>query len=72
MSTVKAENIKIYDECGFNLDECNPCYGHSEKGTRAVEIIEGGRAANYALMLLCSMEGIDFAKVIVGPAETIE
>ena len=37
-----------------------------------MEIIEGGRAANYALMLLCSTEGIDFAKVIVGPAETIE
>ena len=28
------------------------------------EIIEGGRVANYALMLLCSIEGIDFAKVI--------
>ena len=23
-------------------------------------------------MLLCSTEGIDFAKVIVGPAETLE
>ena len=37
-----------------------------------MEIIEGGRAANYALMLLCSIEGTDFAKVIVGPAETIK
>ena len=37
-----------------------------------MEIVEGGRAANYALMLLCSIEGIDFAKVIVGPAEAIE
>ena len=70
MSTVKAENIKFYDECGFNLNDCNPSYGHSEKGTRAVEIIEGGRAAN--LMLLCSIEEIDFAKVIVGPADTVE
>ena len=72
MSTVNAENIKIYDECGFNLDDCNPYYGHSEKGTRAVKIIEGGRAANYARMLLCCVEGTDLAKVIVGPAETIE
>ena len=37
-----------------------------------MEIVEDGRAANYTLMLLCSTEGIDFAKVIVGPAETIE
>ena len=37
-----------------------------------MEIVEGGRAANYTLMLLCSMEGVDFAKVIVGLAETIE
>ena len=72
MSTVKTENKKIYNECGFNLDDCNPYYGHLEKGTRALEIIEGERAANYALMLLCSIEGIDFAKVIVESAETIE
>ena len=73
MSTVKAENIKFYDECSFNLDDCNPSdYGHSEKGMRVVEIVQGGRAANYTLMVLCSKEGIDFAKVIVGPTETIE
>ena len=42
------------------------------RGTRAVEIVEGGRAANYTLMLLCLIEGIEFVKVIVGPAETIK
>ena len=46
MLTVKAENIKFYDECGFNLDNCN-YYGHSEKTTRDVEIVEDGRASNY-------------------------
>ena len=56
----------------FNLDDCNPYYGHSENRTRAVEIVEGGIAANYTLMLLCSIEGIDFAEVIVGLADTTE
>ena len=43
-----------------------------KEGTKAVEILEGGRAANYTLMILCLIEGIDFAKVIAGLAETIE
>ena len=43
VSTVKAENIKIYDECGFNLDDCDPYYRHSDNGTRAVEIMKGGK-----------------------------
>ena len=71
MSTVRAENIKFYDECGFNLNDCNQSDGHSEKGTRAIEIVESGRAANYTLMLFCSIEGIDLVKVIVGPADTL-
>ena len=53
-------------------NDCNSYYGHSEKGTGAVEIVESRRAANYTLILLCSIKGIDFAKVIVGLAETVE
>ena len=26
MSTVKAENIKFYDECCFNSNDCNPSW----------------------------------------------
>ena len=61
----EGREYKFYDECGFNLNDRNPSYGHSEKGARAVGIVEGGRAANYILMLLCSIEGIDFAELLL-------
>ena len=72
MSGIKAENIKFFDEAGINLQVCNPTHGHSNRGERAVEVVPAGRGTNHTLMVLCSLEGIDFAKIIPGGADTTE
>ena len=73
MSGLKTENIKFFDEVGINLQICNPTHGHSNRGERAVvEVVPAGRGTNHTLMVLCGLEGIDFANIIPGGADTIE
>ena len=72
MPVIKAENIKFFDEAGISLQVCNPTHGHSYRGERAVEVVPAGRGTNHTLMVLCSLEGIDFAKIIPGGADTNE
>ena len=72
MSGVRAENIKFFDEAGINLQVCNPTHGHAERGNRAVEVVKAGKGTNHTLMILASLEGIDFAKIIPGGADTID
>ena len=47
-------------------------YGHAEKGEVAIEIVPRDRGCKFTLMLLCSIEGIDYAKIIPGAAITID
>ena len=72
MATVPKHKVKFFDEAGRDLLVCNPVYGHSEKNTRAVEVVSGKKGPSWTLMLLCSLEGIDYAKMISVPANTVE
>ena len=72
MSTVPIGNLKFYDEARINVAMTNPVYGHAKKEERAVEIVKGRKGANWTLMLLCSQDGIDYAKLIEGACETFE
>ena len=68
MATVPKHKVKLFDETGL----CNPIYGHSKRNTRAVEVVSGKKGPSWPLMLLCSLEGIDYAKMIPVPANTVE
>ena len=72
MATVPKHKVKFFDEAGLDLLVCNPVYGHSEKNTRAVEVVSGKKGPSWTLMLLCSLDGIDYAKMIPVPANTVE
>ena len=72
MATVPKHKVKFFYEAGLDLLVCNPVYGHSEKNTRAVEVVSGKKGPSQTLMLLCSLEGIDYAKMIPVPANTVE
>ena len=72
MKNVHAVDLKFFDEAGINLQVCNPTYGHAEKGEVAIEIVPRDRGCQFTLMLLCSMEGIDYAKIIPRAANTID
>ena len=72
MSTVPAHKVKFYDESGFDLTMCSPSYGHAYKGNRACEIVSGRKGVTWTLVLLCSLEGIDYAKIVVDTVDTVE
>ena len=72
MATVPKHKMKFFDEAGLDLLVCNPVYGYSEKNIRAVEVVSGKKGPSWTLMLLCSLEGIDYAKMIPVPANTVE
>ena len=71
MATVPNHKVKFFDE-GLHLLVCNPVYRHSDKNTRAVELVSGKKGPSWTLMLLCSLEGTDYAKMIPVPANTVE
>lgn len=72
MTLVPANKVKFYDESGFDLSMCNPNYGHAYEGNRACEIVNERKGTTWTLMLLCSLEGIDYAKLVGETVETIE
>ena len=50
--------IKFFNESGFKLpDVCNPRYGHSLKGERAIEVLKYAQTPNVTLNLLISFTG---------------
>ena len=57
---------------GIKLQVCNLTHGHAERGNRAVEVGKAGKGTNHILMVLAGLEGIDFAKIIPGDADTID
>ena len=72
VSGIKAENINFFDEAGISLQVCSPTHGRSNRGERAVEVVPARGETNHTLMVPCSLEGIDFAKIVPGGADTIE
>ena len=72
MKNLHAVDLKFFDEAGINLQVCNPTYGHARKGEVAGEIVPRDRRCQFTFMLFCSIEGIDYAKIIPGAANTID
>ena len=72
MATVPKHKVNFFYEAGLDLLVCNQVNGHSEKNTRAVEVVSGKKGPSWTLMPLCSLEGIDYAKIIPVPANTVE
>ena len=64
ISTVPAHKVKFNDESGFDLTMCNPSCGYAYKGNHACEIVSGRKGATWTIMLLCSLECIDYAKIV--------
>ena len=64
MSNVPANKVKFYDESNFDLTVCNPVYGHAGRGQRAVETVSGRKGTIWTLIFMCSLEGIDYARLV--------
>jgi hypothetical protein len=65
--------VKYFDEAGVNVATGHRSYGHSLKGTNAVEILNGqSKGANYTLNLLCGLEGVLYANTVFGGADTYD
>ena len=63
--------IKFFDKSGLKLpDVCNPRYGHSLIGERAIEVLRYTQTPNVTLNLLISFTGISYANVIEGASNT--
>ena len=72
MSTVPAHKVKFYDESGFDLTMYNPSYGHAYKENHACEIVSGRKGVTWTLVLLRSLDGIDYAIIVVDTVDTVE
>jgi hypothetical protein len=65
-------HVKFFDEAGIKLSDCVRRYGHSPVGERCVEICRKTPSPNFTLSALCSLNGIEYAKVINGASNTVE
>ncbi len=70
---IEPAKVKYFDEAGVNVAVGHKSYGHSLKGTNAVEILSGqSKGANYTLNLLCGVEGVLYANTVFGGADTVD
>ena len=47
-------------------------YGHTVSGKQAVEIVSDRKGASWTLMLMCSLEGLDYARIVLENIDMIE
>lgn len=62
--------LRFFDESGFNTRDCRSRYGHSEKGTRCVEVERYAKSTNLTLNLMIGMDGVKYANTLQGPSDT--
>ena len=65
-------HVKFFDEAGIKFSDCSRNYGHSPVGERCVEICRKTPSPSYTLSAMCSLNGIEYAKVINGASNTVE
>lgn len=71
LHNINPNRLKFFDESGFQLPGCcNPTYGHSRKGERAVEVHRYQRTPNVTLNLLIGVAGVSYANIIDGASNT--
>ena len=70
--TVDPYKLKFFDESGIKLpDVGKPNYGHSLKGTPAVEISRNMNSPNITMNLMCGLDGIIYANTINGTSNSM-
>lgn len=62
-------HLRFFDEAGFNSRECRTRYGHSEIGTRCIEVQRYAKSANLTLNLLIGMDGVKYANILHGSSD---
>lgn len=65
-------HVKFFDEAGIKISDCTRNCGHSPVGERCVEICRKTPSPHFTLSAMCSLNGIEYAKVINGASNTIE
>ena len=71
ISTLPPECLKFFDEAGVHSGSGNSVYGHSLRGTHAIEISKNKKGANVTLNLLCGLEGVLYANTVEGSSDTM-
>ena len=65
--------VKFYDDAGVQLPDAGTRkFGHSPVGERCVEVTRKCQSPNLTLSALCSLNGIEYAKVTDGATNTVE
>ena len=72
MRSVSAHDIKLFYETVIKLQVCNSRYGHAQAGGKTTEICPHQRGCHFTLLLLCSLEGVDYVKLILGSADRLQ
>ena len=62
--------LRFFDESGFNSRDCTCRYGHSERGTRCVEVERYTKTSNLTLNMLIGMDGVKYANTLHGASDT--
>ena len=70
--TLLKPRVNFYDEAGLYLLVCNPVFAHSKRNTREAEIFPGKKGVSWTLMLIYSMQSIEYDKLIARNADTAE
>ena len=65
-------NTKFFDEAGIKILDCSRNYGHSPVGERCVKVCRKIPSLHFTLSAMCSLNGIEYAKVINGTSNTME
>ena len=73
INTKDPHHVKYYDEAGIKLPDVGTRkYGHSPVGERCMEVVRKAQSPNLTLSAMCSLNGIEYAKVIDGATNTVE
>ena len=73
INTKDPYRVKFYDEAGIKMPDVGTRkFGHSPVGERCVEVSRKAQSPNLTLSALCSLNGIEYAKVIDGATNTVE
>lgn len=65
--------LKFFDEAGIKIpNEYKRTYGFAPIGERCIEMIRYHESPNITLNVLAGMEGVKYANIVDGPADTVD
>ena len=72
VSHLNPSNIHFFDEASVIKTTSNRLYGHSYRGTKAIEVQRYASNASYTVNLLHSVFGVDYYNIIPGASNGAE